>query len=204
MCSCGYALTKILIIEIFVRCGHIQGAIAMSMCEIGTLYRTEGITVGSNTLSALVAIEILVAIFWLESRLSVSCSIRCPTMHSTPMRRLVAHIVPLVKATDVPLFLLSGRPFVVLPSLCQSLLVDLSIARNFSFPPCIFSISQPRYRCQLFPYDMSDTQPVLYCHWGAVVAPEQLQSPSILPKSSNLHKIFFCLYLNNHDSNRPL
>jgi len=40
--------------EMFVRCGHIQRAIAMSMCEIGTLYRTEGVTVGSNTLSTLV------------------------------------------------------------------------------------------------------------------------------------------------------
>lgn len=78
-------------------------------------------------------------------------------MHSTLKQRFDGRIAPLVEANDVPLFLLSGRPFVVLPSLCQSLLVDLFTAKISLSPPYIFSTLQSRYRCQLLPYDTSDT-----------------------------------------------
>ena len=102
-----------------------------------------------------VTVEILVAKFWLGSQLFVSVAVGThhPTMHSTLKLRFNGHIVPLVEANDVPLFLLSGRPFVVLPSLCQSLLVDLFAAKISLSPLCIFSTLQSRYRCQLLPYD---------------------------------------------------
>ena len=84
------------------------------------------------------AAKILVAKSWLRSRLFVSCSTRCPNVHSrdsTLTRRIDGRIIPLFESTDVPLFLPSGRPFIVLPSPCQSLLVNRPLhaaARNFS------------------------------------------------------------------------
>lgn len=127
------------------------------MRETGTPHRTKAATFGFNLVSVV----------------SDACHRRNPrrkildfssqadptiaTMLETQMRRPDRRIVPLVEANDVPLFLLSGRPFVVLPSLCQSLLVDLLTAKISLSPPSIFSTLQSRYRCQLFPYDTSDT-----------------------------------------------
>lgn len=90
------------------------------------------------------------------------------------MRRLVTHIVPLVKATDVLLFLLSGRPFVVLPSLCQSLLVGLSTAKNSLFPLALSPLHNHAIdaSCPHMIYQMLSLS--YSVNWGAVVVPRLL------------------------------
>jgi hypothetical protein len=85
----------------------------------------------------IVTTEILVAKSWLGSRLFASEAVgkHHPTMHSTLKPEFDGRVVPLAEANDVPLFLLSGRPFEVLPLLCQSLLVDVLYSQKFLFSP---------------------------------------------------------------------
>ena len=67
---------------------------------------------------------------------SCLCSTHYLTRHKDNRREFDECIFSLAEVTNLPVFLVSGRTFVVSPSLCQSLLVDLLTAGNFSFPPC--------------------------------------------------------------------
>lgn len=119
---------------IFLIAENIQDLLTTSICVSSPLCRMKGIIISSNSLC-----------MWCSpppesSSQSSGCktdlssfSTRFPRIHSTDMRRRNRRIVPLVETTDVSLFLTSRRPFWVLPSLCQSLLVNLSTAKKFLF-----------------------------------------------------------------------
>jgi hypothetical protein len=90
--------------------------------------------------------------------------------YSIPMRRSNRSIISLFESTDVPLFLLSARPFplfVVLPSLCQSLLVDLFTTQNFSF---LFSL-------RIFYFLLYDCS--ILINWNTCDLPDGWSVPSV-------------------------